>query len=89
MGQIVGVSRGGPPPGHPGRYTGVNASRAAPVHQVDQHYTAEEVAKLLNVQKSWVYEHRGELGGIKLSSGCVRYPESKIIRRLQSVSRQG
>lgn len=60
-----------------------------PILGVDQHYTAKEVAKLLNVRKSWVYEHRDELGGIKLSSGCVRYPAAKIIHRLRSVSWQG
>jgi excisionase family DNA binding protein len=64
-------------------------TRRQPVREVDEHYTAEEVAKLLNVKKSWVYEHRGELGGIKLSGGCVRYPAAKIVRRLQSVSWQG
>ncbi len=57
--------------------------------ELEQHYTAAQIAKLLTVKKSWVYAHRGELGGIKLSNGCVRYPASKIMRRLQAVARQG
>ncbi len=68
---------------------GSSTNGRKPPPELEQHYTAAQIAKLLTVKKSWVYAHRGELGGIKLSNGCVRYPASKIIRRLQVVSRRG
>ncbi len=71
------------------RTHGTSTNGRKPPPELEQHYTAAQIAKLLTVKKSWVYSHRGELGGIKLSNGCVRYPASKIMCRLRSMSRQG
>ena len=71
------------------RTHGTSTNGRRPPPELEQHYKAEEVARLLNVKKSWVYAHQGELGSYKLSNGCVLYPASKVIRQLQSILRHG
>jgi predicted transcriptional regulator len=40
---------------------------------------AEDVAELLDVDKTWVYRHRDQLGGVSLD-GVVRFPEASLRR---------
>ena len=56
------------------------ANGRRPPREVDQHYTAIEVAELLAVKKSWVYAHADEFGAVRLSEGCVRFPVSMVNR---------
>ncbi len=59
------------------------ANGRRPPREVDQHYTAIEVAELLAVKKSWVYAHADELGSVRLSEGCVRFPVRMVNRLVQ------
>lgn len=60
--------------------------RKAEASAIDRHLTAQEVAKLLGVGQKWCYEHRVDLGGVRLSNGCVRFPE-KAVRRFLTARR--
>jgi excisionase family DNA binding protein len=44
---------------------------------MDKMYTAEEVAELLKCSLTFVYEHKGELGAVKIGT-LIRFPESKL-----------
>lgn len=47
---------------------------------------AEDVAELLDVDRTWIYRHRELLGGVSLD-GVVRFPETAI-RRLSERRRR-
>lgn len=55
--------------------------RAAPE---DRYLKAEDVADRLRVSKQWVHGHRTELGGVKLSEGCLRFRERDVERYLDA-----
>jgi excisionase family DNA binding protein len=38
---------------------------------------AEQVARLLSVDRSWVYEHKGELGAVRLG-GALRFEAATV-----------
>ena len=59
-----------------------NKENASPL--IDRHLTADEVADRLSVSSKWVYEHATDLGGVKLSNGCVRFPAQALYRFLRS-----
>ncbi len=64
------------------RTSGAETNGRKPPPELEQHYTATQVAKLLNTKRSWVYAHAGDLGVVRLSGGCVRFPASVINRRV-------
>ena len=53
----------------------VPASRPASNGSVPQMRAASWVAERLSNSEAWVYEHREELGGLKLSERCVRFSD--------------
>ena len=58
----------------------VSERRAVP----ERYLKAEEVAARLDLSEGWVYDHQQELGAVKLSPRCVRFPERKLARYLAS-----
>ncbi len=42
--------------------------------------SAREVAERLSTSTRWVYDHREQLGGKRLSRRCVRFPEAAVRR---------
>jgi hypothetical protein len=49
-----------------------------------RHLKAEDVAKLLNVDVSWVYRNKKRLGAVSLADGgAVRFPEAAFRRFLE------
>ena len=50
----------------------------------DRYHKAEDVANRLGVSKQWVHEHRTELGGVKLSKGCLRFRQRDVERYLDA-----
>lgn len=62
------------------------APRVAALLQVDAFPSrglvkAERVAALLDMDVSWVYEHKGELGGVRVGKGrgVLRFEASKVL----------
>lgn len=47
-----------------------------------RHLTARDVADMLGVSEKWCYDHADELGAVKLSVGCVRFPAKAVGRFL-------
>ena len=53
------------------RTSGAETDGRKPPPELEQHYTAAQIAKLLNTKRSWVYAHADDLGAVRLSGGCV------------------
>lgn len=53
-----------------------------PSPAVGRFLTAEELADKLSLDRKWCYAHATELGAVRLSNGCVRFPEKAILRFL-------
>jgi hypothetical protein len=49
----------------------------------DRMLTAAQVAKILEVSVRWVYDHKQELGGKRLSRRCLRFSETTVRRYLE------
>ena len=60
---------------------GENGARP-PFPTVERFLTAEELADKLSLDRKWCYAHATELGAVRLSNGCVRFPEKAILRFL-------
>ena len=52
--------------------------------ELEPHYDVPTVARALEVTPRWVREHRAELGCVELSSKCLRFPRSAILRYLEA-----
>ena len=48
------------------------------VVSLDHYLKAEEVAERLGVSVKWVYRHADNLGAIRFSANCLRFPESRV-----------
>ena len=57
-------------------------SHRAPPAAVGRFLTAEELAGRLGLDRKWCYAHATELGAVRLSNGCVRFPEKAVLRFL-------
>lgn len=65
------------------RLTAPRANGARPPSPaVERFLTAEELADKLSLDRKWCYAHATELGAVRLSNGCVRFPEKAILRFL-------
>ncbi len=68
----------------------VDVTEAGPVvpvaatdsHVVERHFTAEQVEDLLHLPRGYAYDHKRQLGGVKVGK-YVRFPESAVRRRLE------
>lgn len=61
-----------------------------PPEGADDYLTAKDVAKRLGFEDGnvrWVQRHAEELGGVKLSPRCLRFPRAKVERYLRSRAR--
>ena len=52
--------------------------------EIGEYLTADELAAKLKVKPKWCYEHSDELGAVKLSNGCVRFPVRAVMRSIQA-----
>jgi hypothetical protein len=68
----------------------VDATVVAPVapvavpdpRAVERHLTPEQVEKLLQLPRGYAYDHKRQLGGVKVGK-YLRFPESVVRRRLE------
>ena len=60
----------------------------APCAPPGRYLTAKEVAAKLSVSEKWVYRHADQLGGLRLSGGAIRFPDTAIRRYLNSPQRR-
>jgi len=51
-------------------------------HAVEQHLTPEQVEQLLHLPRGYAYDHKRQLGGVKVGK-YLRFPESVVRRRLE------
>ena len=49
---------------------------------VERHLTPEQVEDLLQVPRGYAYDHKRQLGGVKVGK-YLRFPESAVRRRLE------
>ena len=49
---------------------------------VERHLTAEQVEELLQLPRGYAYDHKRQLGGVKVGK-YLRFPESTLRRRLE------
>jgi excisionase family DNA binding protein len=54
---------------------------------LSRYLTVEEVAEALGVSASWVYKHKGLLGGVRLGKRLWRFPEPEVTRLLAQPAR--
>lgn len=54
------------------------SARRAPSPEIDPLYCAQDVMALLGCSRSYVQDHRAELGGRKLA-GLLRFPRSSVV----------
>ncbi len=52
--------------------------------EVGEYLTADELAAKLRVRPKWCYEHADDLGAVRLSTGCVRFPVRAVMRLIQA-----
>ena len=51
-------------------------------HAVERHLTPEQVEELLHLPRGYAYDHKRQLGGVKVGK-YLRFPESAVRRRLE------
>jgi hypothetical protein len=66
---------------------GMVSSLAAPAvapdpPAVERHLTPEQVEKLLQLPEGYTYDHKRQLGGVKVGK-YLRFPESVVRRRME------
>lgn len=62
---------------------GAGAPEVIPAAVADERYlTAGQVEEMLALPKGYAYDHRRQLGGVKVGK-YVRFPESVVRRRLE------
>ncbi|SRR6266496_1728721 len=65
---------------------GAEPASAAPTavpdsHAVERHLTPEQVEDLLHLPRGYAYDHKRQLGGVKVGK-YLRFPETVVRRRL-------
>lgn len=63
-------------------------SAPAPTAPADDYLTAEELARILKAEPSWVYRHARPLGGVKLD-GLLRFSRRRLEAYLARQARLG
>jgi hypothetical protein len=51
-------------------------------HAVERHLTPKQVEEILQLPQGYAYDHKGQLGGVKVGK-YLRFPESVVRRRLE------
>jgi excisionase family DNA binding protein len=54
---------------------------------MSRYLTVEEVAEALHVSASWVYKHKGLLGGVRFGKRLLRFPEQELTTLLTEPAR--